>query len=96
MCYPLSWVWLKIDQEGLRGFWSMFPLTRVPFWYRFFEPHPHPGVGGPPCRLGQIKARAHKGVGFSSDVARALSPPTGSKVSKGQSQPEIAAEFRLL
>ena len=19
-------------------FWSMFPLTRVPFWYRFFEP----------------------------------------------------------
>ena len=27
-------------QEGLRRFWSMFPLSRVPFWYRFFEPLP--------------------------------------------------------
>ena len=35
-----SWVWLKIKQEGLRRFWSMFPPTRVPFWYRFFEPPP--------------------------------------------------------
>ena len=25
-------VWLKIQQEGLRRFWSMCPLTRVPFW----------------------------------------------------------------
>ena len=25
----LNWVWLKIKQEGLRRFWSMFPLTRV-------------------------------------------------------------------
>ena len=25
------WVWLKIKQEGLLRFWSMFPLTRVPF-----------------------------------------------------------------
>ena len=32
------WLWLKIKLEGLRRFWSMFPLTRVPFWYRFFEP----------------------------------------------------------
>ena len=24
----------------LRRFWSTFPLTRVPFWYRFFEPQP--------------------------------------------------------
>ena len=22
------WVWLKIEQEGLRRFWSMFPLTK--------------------------------------------------------------------
>ena len=37
-----TWLWLKIKQEGLRGFWSMFPLTdRVPFGYRFFEPQPH-------------------------------------------------------
>ena len=36
-----TWVWLKIKQEGLRRLWSMFPLTRVPFWYRFFEPQPH-------------------------------------------------------
>ena len=34
------WVWLKIKQEGLRRFWSMFPLSRVPFGYRFFEPQP--------------------------------------------------------
>ena len=36
----LKWVWLKIKQEGLRRCWSMFPRTRVPFWYRFFEPQP--------------------------------------------------------
>ena len=23
-----------------RRFWSMFPLTRVLFWHRFFEPQP--------------------------------------------------------
>ena len=34
------WVWLKITEEGQRRFWSMFPLTRVPFWYQFFEPQP--------------------------------------------------------
>ena len=34
------WVWLKIQQEGLRRFWSIFPLTRIPFWYQFFEPYP--------------------------------------------------------
>ena len=36
-----KWVWLKIKQEGLRRLWSMFPLTRVPFWYRFFSPQPN-------------------------------------------------------
>ena len=30
-----KWLWVKIKQEGLRRFWSMFPLPRVPFWYRF-------------------------------------------------------------
>ena len=39
--YVCIWVWLKTKQEGLRRFWSMFPLTRVPFWYRFFEPRPY-------------------------------------------------------
>ena len=39
-CPTSMWVWLKIHQEGLRRFWSMFPLTRVPFWFRFFEPQP--------------------------------------------------------
>ena len=38
-----EWVWLKIKQEGLRRFWSMCPLTRVPFWYWFFEPQPSHG-----------------------------------------------------
>ena len=45
------WLWLKIKQEGLRGFWSMFPLTRVPFWYRVFEPHPYTGRDRPHWRL---------------------------------------------
>ena len=36
-------MWLKIKQEGLRRFWSTFPLTRVPFWYRFLEPQPSSG-----------------------------------------------------
>ena len=31
----------QINQEGLRRCWSMFPLARVPFWYRFFEPQPN-------------------------------------------------------
>ena len=35
-----TWLWLRMKQEGLRRFWSMFPLTRVPCWYRFFEPQP--------------------------------------------------------
>ena len=27
-----TWVWVKIKPPGDRRFWSMFPLTRVPFW----------------------------------------------------------------
>ena len=38
---PSKWVWLKIKQQGLRRCWPMFPLTRVPFWYRLFEPPPN-------------------------------------------------------
>ena len=34
-------LWLKIKQEGLRRFWSMFLITRVPSWYQFFEPQPY-------------------------------------------------------
>ena len=37
-----QWVWLKITLEGLRRCWSMFPLTRVPFWCRLLEPQPNP------------------------------------------------------
>ena len=32
---PPVWVWLKMKQGRLLRFWSMFPLTRVPIWYRF-------------------------------------------------------------
>ena len=39
--WTVIWVWLKIKQEGLRRCWSMFPLTRVPFWHRVFEPQPY-------------------------------------------------------
>ena len=35
------WQWLKTTELGLRRFGSMFPPTRVPFWYRFFEPYPY-------------------------------------------------------
>ena len=39
--------WLKIKELGLRRCWSMFPLARVPFWCRFFEPYPSlPTVDG--------------------------------------------------
>ena len=31
----------KLSRRGCAGFWSMFPLTRVPFWYRFFEQQPN-------------------------------------------------------
>ena len=42
-----KWVWLKIKQEGLCRFWFMFPLPRVPSWYRFCEPYQVAGgVGG--------------------------------------------------
>ena len=43
MSHGSIWVWLKIKQEGLRRFWFMLPLTRVPFVYRFSEPQPFLG-----------------------------------------------------
>ena len=52
------WVWLKIKQEGLRRFWSMFPLTRVPFWYRFFEPQPYYKSPSPQSELRRAFAGA--------------------------------------
>ena len=33
----VMWVWVKI-QPGDGRFWSMFPLTRVPFWVPIFDP----------------------------------------------------------
>ena len=56
----IIWVWLKIKQEGLRRFWSMFPLTRVPFWYRFFEPQlfrKKHGANKMPCLLQGVDVR---------------------------------------
>ena len=29
----------KLNCMGLRGLWSMCPLTKIPFWYRLFEKH---------------------------------------------------------
>ena len=34
------WLWLRIDQ-GLRRFWSMFPLRRGPFWNSGLLSHSH-------------------------------------------------------
>ena len=37
-----TWVWVKIKPPGDRRFWSMFPLTRVPFGgYPIFDPQPN-------------------------------------------------------
>ena len=59
------WVWVKIKPPGGHRFLSMFPFTRVPFWYRFFDPQPcgiptahgrtlaHESVQGPGSALQQ-------------------------------------------
>ena len=36
----LGWVWLKIQDSGLRRLLSIFPFTRVPFWATIFDPQP--------------------------------------------------------
>ena len=53
------WVWLKIKQEGLRRFWSMFPLPGFHFGTGFVRHHP---VGNTP-RLpsSSISLGDHKG-----------------------------------
>ena len=72
-------LWVKIKQEGLRRFWSMFPLTRVPFWYRSFEPlpmkstvwaavgshHVSPATKATACRLKKQSCLANKTRGPS-------------------------------
>ena len=35
----LNWVWLKIQELGLRGF-SLFPLAKGAVWVHVFEPQP--------------------------------------------------------
>ena len=37
---PNQGVWVKIKPPGDRRFWSMFPLTRGPFWVHIFDPQP--------------------------------------------------------
>ena len=37
----IKWVWLKIQDLGLRRCSSTFPFTRVPFWAPIFEPQPN-------------------------------------------------------
>ena len=36
-----TWVWVKMKPPGDRRFWSMLPLTRVPFGVPIFDPQPH-------------------------------------------------------
>ena len=68
-----------------RGFWSMFPLTRVPFWYRFFEPQPFCSFAASPhtngvlaSDLAWLRCMRFSPVGthrwFSSDGSYAKSP----------------------
>ena len=57
-----TWVWLKLKQEGLRRFWSMFPLTSVPFWVPVFCA----------ATLNDLNALQNKhGLGLGSPGARA-------------------------
>ena len=57
------WVWLKINQEGLHRFWSMFPLTAVSCSYWFVEPQPFGGKSGssqePACNHLACTANSH-------------------------------------
>ena len=50
-----NWVWVKIKPLGDRRFWSMFPLTRVPFGVPILDPQPtavdsYLFLGGAPLR----------------------------------------------
>ena len=36
-----TWLWLKIQDPGLRRCSSTFPFTSLPFWAPIFEPQPH-------------------------------------------------------
>ena len=79
---PLTcWVWLKIKEEGLRRFWSMFPLTRVPFRYRFFEP--------PPVGIMLVCFPATR------EVFTASQPPSPNPRNPSQKIPPIGTSFSL-
>ena len=36
-----KWLWLKIQDPGLRRCASTFPFSRLPFWAPIFEPQPN-------------------------------------------------------
>ena len=74
------WGWLKIKQEGLRGFLSMFPLARGPFWYRFFWRNSHIKVMHGRFKLqylaaaetGSFNSRAYVSSGWPRSAFRKL------------------------
>ena len=68
----LVWVWLKIKELGLRGFWSLVPYTKVPFWYHFFEPQPY--LSGLPSHT-QFKSLVFEGF-FRSHGGPGIKPLT--------------------
>ena len=46
-------MWVKNRPPGDHRFWSLLPLTRVPFWgYPIFDPQPHRGAPGRTARGG--------------------------------------------
>ena len=59
-----NWVWVKMKPPGDRRFWSMFPLTRVPFWVYIFDP--------PPTGLGNLNKRYLEGA---SGISMLLQSP---------------------
>ena len=59
-------MWVEIKPSGDRKYWSMFPLTRVPFWVPIFHPQPH-GFAAKERTFSQV-------IGFWSQASRSWLP----------------------
>ena len=60
------WVWVRI-KPGDRRFWSMFPLTRVPFGVPIFYPQPGKvakATGLPGGEAGLLRRNLRSARGF--------------------------------
>ena len=94
----VSWCWsqailamrvgLKLKQEGLRRFWSMFPPARVPSWCQFFEPQP--------CGLDWLRCEPLSVVGkWEAPPNQSTNPPCFGKLTRGHDPPQRRQQLRL-